>query len=316
MGFDKAEADFVVSFIRQLKHTKGQWYGKNFELLEWQEKIIRDIFGTLKPNRCRQYNTAYVEVPKKNGKQLSLDTPLPTPDGFITMGEIQVGDIVFDEQGQPCKVVAKSQVDYSERAYRITFKDGEIIEAGENHQWYGEWKYGNQRKKGIVNTDWLYKRSLKPYHRENNSLNFRIPVAAAFNTAEKEMLIHPYLMGYWLGNGNAVKPEITIQTRDIDEVLANITLFHNITSSWENIGDSRVFRIPDLRAVLLKSYHDKEIPIEYLRASREQRLFLLQGLMDSDGCISDTQGQGIYTSTERRLAARSFHKKAKHAQMR
>jgi phage terminase large subunit-like protein len=55
-------------FINQLKHTKGEWYGKNFELLPWQEKIIREVFGTLKSDGYRQYNTAYVEVPKKSGK--------------------------------------------------------------------------------------------------------------------------------------------------------------------------------------------------------------------------------------------------------
>ena len=66
--YSKEKADRAVDFIRCLKHTKGIWNGKPFELLEWQEQIIRDIFGTLKPNGFRQFNTAYIEVPKKNGK--------------------------------------------------------------------------------------------------------------------------------------------------------------------------------------------------------------------------------------------------------
>ena len=66
--YDKAAADYAVGFIECLKHTKGRWAGKKFELIDWQEKIIRDIFGTLKPNGYRQFTTAYVEVPKKNGK--------------------------------------------------------------------------------------------------------------------------------------------------------------------------------------------------------------------------------------------------------
>ncbi len=61
-------ADKAVLFINQLKHTKGEWYGKNFDLLPWQEQIVREIFGTLKQDGSRQYNTAYVEVPKKSGK--------------------------------------------------------------------------------------------------------------------------------------------------------------------------------------------------------------------------------------------------------
>ena len=66
--YDKKAADYAVSFIECLSHTKGTWAGKKFELLDWQEQIIRDLFGILKPNGYRQFNTAYIEIPKKNGK--------------------------------------------------------------------------------------------------------------------------------------------------------------------------------------------------------------------------------------------------------
>ena len=61
-------ADRAVAFINALKHTKGEWHGKPFILLPWQETIIRDVFGTVKENGFRQYNTAYIEIPKKQGK--------------------------------------------------------------------------------------------------------------------------------------------------------------------------------------------------------------------------------------------------------
>lgn len=66
--YDKEYADFAVAFIESLCHTKGTWAGKWFELMDWQEQIIRDLFGTLKPNGYRQFNTAYIEIPKKQGK--------------------------------------------------------------------------------------------------------------------------------------------------------------------------------------------------------------------------------------------------------
>ena len=66
--YDKAAADYAVGFIECLCHTKGTWAGKPFELIDWQERIIRDLFGILKPNGYRQFNTAYVELPKKQGK--------------------------------------------------------------------------------------------------------------------------------------------------------------------------------------------------------------------------------------------------------
>ena len=66
--YDKDLADYAVLFIEQLCHTKGTWAGKPFELIDWQEQIIRDLFGVVKENGYRQFNTAYIEIPKKQGK--------------------------------------------------------------------------------------------------------------------------------------------------------------------------------------------------------------------------------------------------------
>lgn len=66
--YDKNAADFAVDFIQELRHTNGQWCGEKFVLLPWQEQIIRDVFGTMKKDGYRQFNTAYIEIPKKNGK--------------------------------------------------------------------------------------------------------------------------------------------------------------------------------------------------------------------------------------------------------
>ena len=63
--YDENKAKRAVTFINALKHTKGKWRGVPFELLPWQDKIINDVFGTVKENGYRQYNTAYVEIPKK-----------------------------------------------------------------------------------------------------------------------------------------------------------------------------------------------------------------------------------------------------------
>ena len=87
----QALADRAVAFINSLKHTKGVWYGKNFELLPWQDKIVRDIFGTLKPNGYRQFNTAYIEIPKKQGKsELAAAVAF-----YLTCGDGEYGAEVY-----------------------------------------------------------------------------------------------------------------------------------------------------------------------------------------------------------------------------
>lgn len=66
--YNKKLANYAVDFIQCLSHTKGTWAGERFELIDWQEQIIRDLFGIVKPDGYRQFNTAYIEIPKKQGK--------------------------------------------------------------------------------------------------------------------------------------------------------------------------------------------------------------------------------------------------------
>lgn len=89
--FDEAKAEHAVNFINCLKHTKGRWRGVPFELLPWQDTIIREVFGTVKDNGYRQYNTAYVEIPKKNGKsELAAAVAL-----YMTCGDGEWGAEVY-----------------------------------------------------------------------------------------------------------------------------------------------------------------------------------------------------------------------------
>lgn len=90
-AYSKATADAAVSFIGCLKHTKGEWYGQPFELIDWQEQIIRDVFGILKPNGYRQFNTAYIEIAKKQGKsELAAAVAL-----LLTCGDYEHGGEVY-----------------------------------------------------------------------------------------------------------------------------------------------------------------------------------------------------------------------------
>lgn len=68
--FDEAAADRAVTFFeRYLRHTKGRWMGCRFELMPWQrDEIIRPLFGWKRPDGTRRFRTAYIEIPRKNGK--------------------------------------------------------------------------------------------------------------------------------------------------------------------------------------------------------------------------------------------------------
>jgi len=103
--YDQAKADRAVRFIENLRHTKGQWAGQRFWLLPWQERIVRDVFGVVTEEGYRQFRTAYVEIPKKNGKsELAAAIALyllyadnePSAEVYGAAADRQQASIVFD----------------------------------------------------------------------------------------------------------------------------------------------------------------------------------------------------------------------------
>ena len=107
--YDDEKADRAVKFIENLKHTKGKWAGKRFWLFPWQEQVIRDIFGIVDEKGNRQFRTAYVEIPKKNGKsELAAAVALyllyadgePSAEVYGAAADRQQASIVFDVANQ------------------------------------------------------------------------------------------------------------------------------------------------------------------------------------------------------------------------
>ena len=103
--YDAAKADRAVKFIEMLRHTKGKWAGKRFWLLPWQEQLVRDLFGIVKPDGNRQFRTAYIEIGKKNGKsELAAAVALyllyadnePSAEVYGAAADRQQASIVFD----------------------------------------------------------------------------------------------------------------------------------------------------------------------------------------------------------------------------
>ena len=286
---DEKKARRVIDFIQCLRHTKGKFHGKPFKLLPWQEKIIPGCVrhrARGRPHHAPVHDCIYRNTEEAGGKALALSTLLPTPQGWKQMEDIRVGDQVFDEAGRPCNVVALSEVFDDETCYRLTFRDGSSIEARERHLWRVEVTNNGKREKLLTSGE-IYRRT-EAYRKHHpgdagrRSL-IRIPVARALQLPERELPIDPYLMGYWLGNGRSTDYEITVRDSDVEAVRAQIP--YEIKSEVVQPGSHRL-RIPALKAILVDSFRDKAIPSEYLRASEGQRWSLLQGLMDSDGCIS------------------------------
>lgn len=134
--FDEEGVERVINFISKLKHFTGKYNNQPFLLEPWQKFIIYNLFGwKKKKDNLRLIRNFYLELGRKNGKALSVNTKIPTPNGYTTMGDLKVGDEVFDKDGNITRVTFATQIMYNHICYEVTFSDGEKIIADEEHNW-------------------------------------------------------------------------------------------------------------------------------------------------------------------------------------
>ncbi|QGJ90507.1 Cas4 family exonuclease [Mycobacterium phage Traft412] len=229
-------------------------------------------------------------------KGLDLDTKLPTPDGWTTMRDVQVGDTVFAHDGTPTKVVVKSQPKRI-GTYVVTFDDGAQITCDSEHIWWTQVGDEPASAKGIDEVIRTLRNSTG--HR---SPAHRVPVAGVLELPEADLPVNPYVLGCWLGDGKHTTGEIT---KDRE-------LFDLIELEGESLGkphiDPRTGVITRTVLGLKKGLQElglirnKHVPGSYLRASHKQRLALLQGLMDTDGNWNKVRRTANYTSVSKTLA--------------
>ncbi|UMB69758.1 replicative DNA helicase [Mycobacterium paraterrae] len=157
------------------------------------------------------------------GKALALDTPLPTPDGWTTMGEVVVGDELIGADGQPTRVVAATEVMLGRPCYEVEFSDGTVIVADAEHQWLtdtrasrksaqaaaaGYNRYKNQRTFAAVRTTAEIATTVR-CDTADRRLNHSVANASAIDLPDRELLIAPYTFGAWLGDGTSAAAQIT-----------------------------------------------------------------------------------------------------------
>lgn len=111
--YDAKEAKRACDFFpTYLKHHIGEWVGQRFDLMDYQrDLLVRPLFGWKRvEDGMRRFRKLFAFIPKGGGKALALDTPIPTPSGWTTMGDVVAGDEIFDELGRVSKVLSTSEV--------------------------------------------------------------------------------------------------------------------------------------------------------------------------------------------------------------
>lgn len=231
---------------------------------------------------------------RQAGKALSLDTPIPTPNGWVTMGDIKVGDTIFDRNGKETVVTFATDVMRNHDVYEVKFDNGEVIKADAEHLWTVEYFVGAVKTERTVTTEELIP-ILAKQHRHGQSVRIRLAEAVPYK--ESALPISPYVLGVWLGDGNKNDGRIHTSTKDFAEISEYIRQDSALKCSESLIRDNRVnnagrFTIYGLYPLLKEVgvFKNKHIPVEYKFSSIEQRLSLIQGIMDTDGSI-DKRGR-------------------------
>jgi replicative DNA helicase len=143
------------------------------------------------------------------GKALALDTPLATPSGWTTMGDVAVGDFVMGSDGRPTRVVAATEVMVDRPCYEVEFSDGSVLVADEQHQWLTRSR-GERRSKsdGTVRTTGELAATLRTATADAR-LNHSVTNADALQLDEQALPVTPYVLGAWLGDGTSAGASIT-----------------------------------------------------------------------------------------------------------
>jgi deoxycytidine triphosphate deaminase len=262
-------------------------------------------------------------VARVEGKALALDTEVPTPTGWTTLGAIQPGDYVLGMDGLPTVVVAATEVMERRPCYEVVFDDRTTVIADAEH-WWLTWDKPARQSHSRARTPRIHPtlRTTQEIagtlthggHERNHAVDVvRVDLPAQL------LPIDPYVLGYWLGDGTSTAAHITVAVGDQPHARAqfadaglplNATAvgnratpvtfrFGRAEGDWRAAGVRQGTAQAVLRAMGVLG--NKHIPIAYLRASTPQRLALLQGLMDADGSLN-RDDQAELTLTNKRLA--------------
>lgn len=256
------------------------------------------------------------------GKALALDTPLPTPSGWTTMGEVRVGDELYDAQGRSTTVVAATDVMTGRPCFEVQFSDGSRIVADAEHQWLTEtraarkskWaadrRYNRARHQrvfpAVVTTAQLAATvRIGAEQRCNHAVLNASPLSGG--AGRDDLPLPPYVLGAWLGDGHSAGNRITCETDEIPMMIEGLgfevrqqgPMLYGMKVPADGPGGTTFTGLLRQAGVL----NDKHIPAAYLRASEAARRDLLAGLMDTDGTVVEGVGSCQFAVTNPRLAA-------------
>ena len=270
---------------------------KNGETLD---KLLPEAFAAVREATARALHTEHypvqlmggialhngniAELKTGEGKEIDVNTPIPTPVGWKKAGNIQIGDVVFDRYGKPT-VITGVYPQGIKQVYELELMDKRVIRCGAEHQW-GVYTDYTTDKMTTMTTEQIYGQEEYKYF---------LPLNECVEYPEKTLPLDPYILGAFLSNGCKNNSGSFCLTGDMEYVkrIANMLQADHIKLNdtaygWEFYkADGSLIKInefdDDLLKLIAETYpFERYIPAEYKTASEKQRWALIHGIFNSD----------------------------------
>jgi phosphate starvation-inducible protein PhoH len=273
----------------------------------------------------RNNTLTIVHGPAGTSKAQPIDTPVLTPEGWVKMGDLEVGDRVISSDGNPTVITGvfpQGEID----VWEFSFSDGTKTECCSDHLWLTQTENDRNNRKWTKSINGKRKRYKSPkegtvkstieiintLYTKRNRLNHTIPITEPVNFNDIKVELDPYVMGCLLGDG-CLRNNVGFSTSDIEiiESISNL-LDDDMNIYKRNEYDYAIVKEKKSYKNKIKQYlieigifgklsYDKFIPNCYKFNSVENRIKLLRGLMDTDGSVSSDGTYVSFTSTSLNL---------------
>lgn len=339
--FDKATVEDILDYVegnfnriksKVLQGKKGETKaakGIN-ELIDGflnQPEIGVEICGTMFNNAMMgaRLGTYYLRSASSGtGKALPNYLKVPMMDGsWKKVREVQVGDRLIGLNGKATRVLAIHPQEEKKQVYEVVFKDGRKVECCKDHLWsYYKLSHGVE-KLFTSSTEELFnlKNTIGLKNSSKKSFRYKIPLPSPIEYEEKELYPSPYVMGLILGDGSFRYDKsqkafsFSSENEELPQYIAdflgcslkrnrekNYNWYFQFLEEKENRKNVWVEEIlKNYPELWNKKSEDKFIPKDYLVGSKEQRVELLKGLLDTDGYISKEKGRVSFTNISKQL---------------
>ena len=282
---------------------RGAWIPSNFH--KWLTNKVQEFIET---DTGHAYDILCLSVPPQFGKKCSDDTPVLTNNGWKTHGDLQIGDYVFGRDGEKARITNILNVSsVPDCEYLVEFSDGEKVHVHAQHEWVVFDK--SKHKEITIETQDMFNSKIIFKEGRKERCRYQVDSNTCVDFIEANLPVEPYILGAWLGDGHTTKPTI-VHSKDDVAVIDKIKSYGYAVSAetihsktgviTTNFYGDLYMRLKSIGFTSRKG-DIKHIPDIYKFSSKEQRLELLAGLIDTDGYVYQKNGRITFSNINKRL---------------